>query len=264
MRPRRLRPPPINLLVPNGVTVLGICAGLTSIRFAFLGRFEAAAIALLLAMICDALDGRLARLLRATSEFGVQLDSLADIVNFGVAPAIVLHIWVLSEIRGAGWAVVLFFAVCCALRLARFNVGATSAEAEPATSSRFFTGMPAPAGCGVVLLPLLLSFELGEGWWTHPLVVGAHVLVVAFLMVSRVPTFSFKAVRLKHEHVLPAMVLLAMLAALSVAYIWWVLLAVEVFYVASLPWGLRAYARDQAAPPAEADDEDEEDEEDAE
>jgi CDP-diacylglycerol--serine O-phosphatidyltransferase len=123
--------------------------------------------------------------------------------------------------------------------------------------------MPAPAGCGVGVLPILLSFELGEGWWTHPMVVAAHVLVVAFLMVSRVPTFSFKAVRLKHEHVLPAMVIMAMLAAFAVSYIWWFLLAVEFAYIASIPWGLREYAKDQAAraggpapEPAEEPDED--------
>jgi len=243
---RRLRPPPINLLVPNTVTVLGICAGLTSIRFALLGRYEVAVIALLVAMICDALDGRLARLLRATSEFGVQLDSLADIVNFGVAPAMVLHIWVLSEIRGAGWGLVLFFAVCCALRLARFNVAATS-DTPPETSPRFFTGMPAPAGCGVAVLPILLSFELGQGWWTHPLVVAAHLLIVALLLVSRVPTFSFKAVKLRHEHVLPAMVVMAALAALTATYLWWVLLAVEFAYIASIPLSIRAHARDEAA-----------------
>lgn len=246
MRPRRrLRPPPINLLVPNTVTVLGICAGLTSIRFALLERYEVAVIALLVAMVCDALDGRLARLLRATSEFGVQLDSLADIVNFGVAPAMVLHIWVLSEIRGAGWGLVLFFVVCCALRLARFNVAATS-ESAPPTSPRFFTGMPAPAGCGVAMLPMLLSFELGQGWWTHPLVVAFHLLVVALLMVSRVPTFSFKAVKLRHEHVLPAMVLMAALAALMVTYLWWVLLIVEILYIASIPLSIRAHARAEA------------------
>jgi len=246
IKPRRLRPPPINMLVPNTVTVLAICAGLTGIRFALLGRFEAAVMALLLAMICDALDGRLARLLRATSEFGVQLDSLADIVNFGVAPAMILHVWVLSEIRGAGWVLVLFFTVCCALRLARFNVAATSGGPAPA-STRFFVGVPAPAGCGVVVLPMLLTFEIGDGWWSHPLIVGAHVLAVALLMVSRVPTYSFKAVRLRQEHLLPAMLVMAMLAALSTSYIWWVLLAVEVGYLCSIPLSIRAHARAEAA-----------------
>ena len=157
MRVRRLSPLSINRMVPNILTLLALCAGMTAIRFALNDNFIGAVYAIIVAGIFDGLDGRIARLLKSTSSFGAELDSLSDFVSFGVAPAAVVYLWTLSVLRGAGWAIVLFFAVCCALRLARFN---TQAQAElPAYAAPFFTGVPAPAGAGLVMVPMFLSFE---------------------------------------------------------------------------------------------------------
>src|ERR1700733_14675611 len=160
MRVRRIQELPVNRIVPNVLTLLALCAGMTAIRFALNGNFPAAVYAIIVAGVLDGLDGRVARLLKVTSRFGAELDSLSDFISFGVAPAVVMYLWTMSALHSVGWAIVLFYAVCCALRLARFN---TQLTVEPAPhTAGFFTGVPAPAGAGLVLMPMFVSFEWGE------------------------------------------------------------------------------------------------------
>src|SRR5271169_2164964 len=160
MRVRRLSGLSVNRMVPNVLTLLALCAGMTAMRFAMGGNFQMAVFAIIAAGIFDGLDGRMARLLKATSSFGAELDSLSDFISFGVAPAAVLFLWTMSSLHGVGWAIVLFYAVCCALRLARFNI--ESGSVRPVYAAPFFTGVPAPAGAGLVMVPMFLSFEWGD------------------------------------------------------------------------------------------------------
>jgi CDP-diacylglycerol---serine O-phosphatidyltransferase len=259
---RRPRAQPLIHLVPNMFTVLSLCAGLTSIRYALDGRFELAVALIVIAGVLDGLDGRSARLLKITSRLGAELDSLADFLSFGVAPAMLVYLWSLNQVKAFGWALALLFATCCALRLARFNTELEEAD-RPPWMSRFFTGMPAPAAAGCAMIPMLFAFafqtDWSRSWWLNALV----LLVVAVLMVSRIPTFSIKTVvvRLKPEWVLPTLIGVGLLMAALSSAPWHTLLAVGLVYLVSLPigwwsaWGLRR--RDQAeraahaeAPPA--------------
>ena len=197
VRMRRLSGLSVNRMVPNVLTLLALCAGMTAVRFAMGGNFEAAVFSIIAAGIFDGLDGRMARLLKATSSFGAELDSLSDFVSFGVAPAAVLYLWTLSELHGLGWAIALLFAVCCALRLARFN---TEASHEMLSYvAPFFIGAPAPAGAGLVMVPMFLSFEWGDWLFRSPCLSAVTVTVIALLMVSKVPTVSLKRIRIPHH-----------------------------------------------------------------
>src|SRR5438128_2363987 len=158
----RLSDSSFNRMVPNVLTLLALCAGMTAIRFAFSGDFQYAVFAIIAAGIFDGLDGRLARLLKATSQFGAELDSLADFISFGVAPAVVVYLWPMTQLHSVGWAIVLFYAVCCDLRLARFNTQLVTET--PPWATNFFSGAPAPAGAGLIMLPMFISFEGGGGW----------------------------------------------------------------------------------------------------
>src|SRR5579872_4237374 len=223
-RRRRFRRIPVRTLAPNMVTLLAMCAGLTSIRMAFEDRYVLALAAIVFAAILDGIDGRLARFLKGTSRFGAELDSLSDFVNFGVAPALVLYFWGLHDLKSVGWIAAMVFAICGGLRLARFNVMATEAD-RPAWSSNFFVGVPAPAGAIIVLLPIYAAF-LGLprsqflNWVTL-----AYTLVVAMLMVSRLPVFSGKRVgnRVPPEMVGPVIIALVLCVALLIAYPWIIL-----------------------------------------
>src|ERR1700680_1719884 len=198
---RRLADLSFNRMVPNVLTLLALCAGMTAIRFAVNGELQYAVFAIIAAGIFDGLDGRLARLLQATSQFGAELDSLADFVSFGVAPAAVLYLWTMATLHSIGWAIVLFFAVCCALRLARFN---TQLAAEPAPwAAHFFRGAPAPAGAGLVMLPMFIGFEWGDWVARSPYLNAVWISGVALLMVSTVPTVSLKRIRIPHDFVIP-------------------------------------------------------------
>jgi len=241
-RKRALKPLPIRSLVPNAITVLALCAGLTSIRFALEGRFEIAVGAILFASILDGLDGRIARLLKGTTKFGAELDSLTDFVNFGVAPVMMLYLWTLSDLGGIGWIAVLGFAVCCALRLARFNVGTEDPD-KPVWASNYFVGVPAPAGAGLVMLPLYLSFHGALDAQAVPFLVALYTGLIAFLMVSRVPTFSGKrlGVRISRDKVLPVLLMVALFAALLVSYPWATLAGFCLLYAGSLPIGALRY-----------------------
>jgi CDP-diacylglycerol--serine O-phosphatidyltransferase len=247
-RQRRLGRMSFNRLLPNIVTLLALCAGLTAMRYGAQDRFQPAVGALIIAGILDGLDGRLARRLGATSRFGAELDSLADFLSFGVAPAFLLYNWTMKDAGSIGWALVLLFPVCCALRLARFNTGLDADAAPPPWMAGFFTGVPAPAGAGLVLLPLMISFETASSFFSHPVVVGAFLAVVGALMVSRLPTYSFKRGRIEARFVLPIMILIAAVAALLATSPWTILPFLAVLYVSSFPFSLRAaYAARRAA-----------------
>ena len=257
--PRRRRPGlpvlSVNRLVPNALTLLGLCAGLTAVRLALIGRWEVAIAAIVIAMLMDALDGRIARLMGATSEFGAQLDSLADAISFGVAPALIVYLWALDQSGGLGWALALVFAVACAMRLARFNTNLTATKPYP-WSDRFFTGVPAPAGAGLALLPMVLSFELGWGMLSSAWLNGAMLLFVAALMVSKIPTFSAKRVKVPPSYVGLALIGLGGMAAFLVSTPWVTLGLIGLGYLASIPisylvfrrWEARAAAQSPSEP----------------
>jgi CDP-diacylglycerol---serine O-phosphatidyltransferase len=231
----------INRLVPNILTLLALCAGMTAIRFAMNENFVGSVYAIIVAGIFDGLDGRIARLLKSTSSFGAELDSLSDFISFGVAPAAVLYLWTMSALRGAGWAIVLFFAVCCALRLARFNA---QAHADlPSYAAPFFTGVPAPAGAGLVMVPMFLSFEWGDWLFRSPYLNAMTVSGVALLMVSRVPTVSLKRIRIPHDLVVPTLLAVGVLAAFFTTAPWPTLTLVGIVYVGSIPVTVRSYYR---------------------
>ncbi|MGH7113221.1 MAG: CDP-diacylglycerol--serine O-phosphatidyltransferase [Stellaceae bacterium] len=240
-RPPRLSDLSINRMVPNVLTLLALCAGMTAIRFAMNGNFVGAVFAIIVAGIFDGLDGRIARLLKSTSSFGAELDSLSDFVSFGVAPASVLYLWTMSSLRGLGWAIVLFYAVCCALRLARFNTEIGSDR--PAHASPFFTGVPAPAGAGLVMVPMFLSFQWGDWLFRSPYLNAVTVAGVALLMVSKVPTVSLKRLRVPNHLVVPTLLGIGVLAAFVTTQPWPTLTAIGVAYVASIPLTVRASER---------------------
>jgi len=182
------------MILPNAITLIGVCIGLTSIKFALDGKFALAIIAILFAGLMDALDGRIARLIKGTSKMGKELDSLGDVISFGVAPAFIMYFWSLQYLDKLGWFVCLMYVVCVALRLARFNV---NSEEEPSWKDNFFEGVPAPAGGIIVLMPLVLSFSgLGEIFFkiNYDLVVPAFFIMVSILLISIIPTYSFKRI----------------------------------------------------------------------
>jgi CDP-diacylglycerol--serine O-phosphatidyltransferase len=241
-RRRRFGPVPVRMLVPNLITLLALCAGLTAIRIASEGRLHLALAAIVFAAALDGIDGRVARMLKGTSRFGAELDSLADFVNFGVAPALILYFWGLHDLKSAGWIAGMVFAICAGLRLARFNVMIDDPN-KPAWAGNFFTGVPAPAGAITVLLPIYLSFlGFDRGivltWFSF-----VYTLAIAFLMVSRLPVFSGKKMgqKVSPEAVLPIFVITVLFFALLISYPWEVLSIGVVLYLVSLPFGWMSY-----------------------
>jgi CDP-diacylglycerol--serine O-phosphatidyltransferase len=252
LRPRqrpRFRGLSFNRVVPNLLTMVGLCAGLTAIRFALEGRFGSAAVAITVAGAIDGLDGRLARLLKGATRFGAEFDSLTDFLCFGVAPAIVLYLWSLQSLRGFGFVPCLMFAVCMALRLARFNAALDSGP-HPAYAYNFFTGVPAPAGAGLALFPLFVGLEarsLGWDWLLtaarFPPFSGLMLAGTALLLVSRLPVWSFKNFKVPAEYVLPLLLGTGLFAALLVADPWAALAAAGLIYLAMLPFSARSFRR---------------------
>ncbi|GLH76178.1 CDP-diacylglycerol--serine O-phosphatidyltransferase [Bradyrhizobium sp. SSBR45G] len=245
LRRRRFRPIPVRLLVPNMITLLAICAGLTAIRLSTEGRMELAVGAIVFAAFLDGIDGRIARMIKGQSKFGAELDSLADFVNFGVAPGLILYFWQLQELRDGGWIAAMMYAISGGLRLARFNASIDDPN-KPPFAANFFTGVPAPLGAITVLLPVYLSFL---GLPKLPALVTAfYTLLIAFLMVSRLPVFSGKTTRMRvsPELVLPVFASVVFFVALLVVYPWQILSAASILYILSLPFGWRLY-RQQAA-----------------
>jgi CDP-diacylglycerol--serine O-phosphatidyltransferase len=253
-RPRkRLRPrykgPSFNSIVPNLMTMLGLCAGLTSMRFALEARFGAAAVAIAVAAALDGIDGRLARLLKATSRFGAEFDSLSDFLCFGVAPAFTLYLWSLKRAGAYGYVPCMMFAVCMALRLARFNASLDGAP-KPAYAYNFFTGVPAPAGAGVVLFPLFLGLEATQQGWDwmvqvaqYPLLNTAVLIGIALLLVSPLPIWSFKNFKVPSEFVLPLLLGTGAFAAVLVADPWAALAGGGLLYLGMLPFSIRSFRR---------------------
>ncbi|HVH74364.1 MAG TPA: CDP-diacylglycerol--serine O-phosphatidyltransferase [Stellaceae bacterium] len=238
---RRLSDLSVNRMVPNVLTLLALCAGMTAVRYAMNGHFQAAVVAIMVAGVFDGLDGRIARLLKSTSRFGAELDSLADFVSFGVAPAAVLYLWTMSALGSLGWAIVVFYAVCCALRLARFNTQ-LSAD-QPAYAAGFFSGAPAPAGAGLVMVPMFMAFGWGDYVFRSPYLNAVTVSAVALLMVSTIPTFSLKRIRIPHHLVMPTLLGVGVTAAFVTTAPWPTLTLVGLTYIASIPLTVRAYWR---------------------
>ena len=237
----RIREIPLRMVLPNLVTVLAICAGLSGIRLAFEGRFETAVAMVLIAAFLDGIDGRLARMLKATSKFGAQMDSLADIVNFGVAPALVLYAYLLDRAGSPGWIAALLFAIACGLRLARFNVLDEDVD-RPAWQAEYFVGVPAPAGAVIVLLPIYLVLAGGlVPDRTLAFAASAFTILVAFLLVSRLPVYSGKKLKVPGDRVLPLILGCVLLLLLLFSYPWQTLSASVIAYLVFLPLSARAY-----------------------
>ena len=248
-RKKRFRDLSINRMIPNILTLLALAAGLTAIRFGLDGRWEHAVLAIIVAAVLDALDGRIARLLKGASKFGAELDSLSDFVCFGVSPVLVLYLWTMKDAGRLGWVLVMLFTICCGLRLARFNVMIEDHDA-PAWQARFFTGIPAPAGGGLVLLPMVLSFQGGEGFFRQPWVVGIFMLVIAGMLVSTIPTYSFKKLKINRHWILPTMLITGAIAVFLINAPWLTLSVVGLAYICSIPLSYRAQ---QALQKAEGD-----------
>ncbi|MPZ86177.1 MAG: CDP-diacylglycerol--serine O-phosphatidyltransferase [Actinophytocola sp.] len=231
------RSPGVRVL-PNAITVLAMCAGLSAVQFALSGNFAAAIAAIAVAAVLDSLDGRIARLLDATSKMGAELDSLADAISFGVAPALVLYVWRFEGNR-LGWVVALVFAVCIILRLARFNTLLDDTE-QPLYAKEFFVGVPAPAGGLLLLLPLILRVQIGrDGWWSTGPVVAVWTVAIAALLISRIPTLSLKTIRVPARAVAPLLVLVGLLAAAVITYPWVALASALIIYLLHIPYAVR-------------------------
>ena len=252
LRPRvrpRYKGPSFNRIIPNILTLLGLSSGLTGLRFAIDGHFGPAAVAIVVAAAIDGLDGRIARLLKGVSRFGAEFDSLSDFFCFGVAPAFIIYLWSLERLGGVGFIPCLMFAVCMALRLARFNAALEGAP-RPAYAYNFFTGVPAPAGAGLALFPLFLGLE-GQtqhiGWLVElarsPLFTAAVLAGSALLCVSTLPVWSFKNFKIPADYVLPMLLGVGLFAAVLVADPWGALAGVGLLYVGMLPFSLRSFRR---------------------
>lgn len=234
-RRRRFKPVPFRVVAPNLITLIALCLGLTAIRLAYEGRLEPAVYAIVLAAVLDGIDGRVARLLKGTSRFGAELDSLADFLNFGVAPALLLHSFVLHQVRSVGWIVALIFAIAMALRLARFNAALEDPN-KPEWAKDFFVGMPAPAAAGTAMLPLYLHF-LGWPVLSVAPISLAYVLAIALMMVSTVPTWSGKTwgKRIPRDWVLPLFVVTVALFGLVASFPFESLATLSFVYLATVP-----------------------------
>lgn len=237
---RKLREQPLSRLFPNMITIAGLCCGLSSIRFALAERWEMAVTFIIVAALIDGMDGRVARMLGATSVFGAQLDSLSDFLCFGVAPVLILYMWQLHDVKGIGWAVVLFFAVCAALRLARFNTGLFDDQKEE-WEKRFFVGVPSPAGGILCLFPLIISLQSSLEYELPPALTICHVLLVGTLMASRIPTFAGKHIRIKHEWIPQFMIGSSLLLVLFIIEPWLFLTFISMIYMVSIFLSIRSW-----------------------
>ena len=238
---------PLHKLIPNMITIMALCAGLTSIRFTLQGRWEDAVAAIFVAAILDGLDGRIARLLKATSRFGAELDSLSDFVSFGVAPAVLIYQASLFQLQAIGWAIVLIYTICCALRLARFNINSQLGYQPNSYDPRFFTGLPSPAAAVLALLPIIINFEIKKEFVVFPWGWGIWLMVVAILMISRFPTLSLKSFRIKQELISTYLLIGGMITALVATFPWLVIITLALAYLAFLPVGYHMYRRGQRA-----------------
>jgi len=229
-------------LIPNIMTLMALTAGLTAIQFAMDSNWERAAIAIVIAAILDTLDGATARLLKATSEFGAQLDSFSDFLAFGVAPSMILYLWVLEESGKVGWIAMLVFAMASAMRLARYNI--TPIPKTGVWSKGFFAGVPAPAGAGMALLPLfiwLMAPEYFESFAIANTLVGVWVILCAGMMVSRIPTWSSKQIKIKAKIVMPMLAFTGLIIAAMIQAPWQMLTLMSMLYILSIPFSIRHF-----------------------
>lgn len=244
-RPRYRRLPgglTLRALVPNAITAAALCVGLTGIRFAISGEYERAVQAVIIAGILDGIDGRIARLLKAQSRFGAELDSLADSISFGVAPALIVYLWTLQSLPRLGWFAALAFAICCVLRLARFNARIDLAD-EPYKSAGFLTGVPAPVGAGLAMLPVYLWIASGNEAFAEPILVGGWLVLIAFLLISSIPTLSWSRLRPRKRIRLEVIALAGLVVAALFTEPWLTLVTISVLYLLLIPVGLVAYSR---------------------
>lgn len=255
---RRFKAVPFRLIAPNLVTLMALCAGLTGVRMAIEGRFDMALIALFAAAFLDGMDGRVARMLKGTSRFGAELDSLTDFVNFGVAPALILHVWILHALPSIGWIASLLFAIAMVLRLARFNVALDDAK-QPAWKMNFFVGVPAPAGALAVLAPIYLELAGLPHSDNLAVLVMLYTLFIAMLVVSSIPTYSGKTIGLHipRAHVLPLIGGVVALVAILFSFPWISMTVIVAIYLLSIPFARRAWYRSDAMIQTEAEDDSE-------
>lgn len=232
----------LRAIAPNAVTALALCMGLTGVRFAIGGDWDRALASIIIAGVLDGLDGRIARLLKGESRFGAELDSLSDVIAFGVSPAIILYLWSLQNLPRFGWLFALAHAVCCALRLARFNAQIDATD-QPHKSAGFMTGVPAPSGAGLALLPVYIWLWSGEDVFREPWIVAPWMFLIAFLMISNVPTFSWSSLRLRRNIRLEALAGFALLGGALLTAPWETLTVVCAIYLALIPFSIRSYAK---------------------
>lgn len=235
---------PFHRLVPNLTTIMALCAGMSSVRFALMERWETAVVLVIIAAVLDGMDGRLARMLGSVSPFGAQLDSLSDFMSFGIAPAFILYHFSLKSLGGIGWAITLVFAVCMSMRLARFNAQEES-PSPPASSLRslFFTGVPAPAAAILGLFPLMLWFDTKIPFAKNPWFIATFALLTACLMVSRIPTYAFKTLKVSQTMMIPLLILAAVFIAGLLSSPWRTLLVLCALYLGLIP---HSYMRHKA------------------
>ncbi len=233
--------PHLARLIPNAITVTALCTGLSAIRFALAERWEWAVSLILIAAVLDAMDGRIARLLRVASTFGAELDSLSDFISFGIAPAVVLYLYSLQTWEGTGWAFTLFFSTCMALRLARFNTNMDASQ--PEWTKTFSVGVPAPAGAILALLPLMVGFALEMNFRNSPLLFSCSLTLTGLLMISRIPTYGLKKVRIPLSLIRPFLITVAVVMAALFSIPWWTLSIGTFLYILSIPLSVGAYKK---------------------
>jgi CDP-diacylglycerol--serine O-phosphatidyltransferase len=241
-RQRQLAGIPLRSVVPNAITAAALCSGLTGIRFAIGGNFSMALFCIILAGILDGFDGRIARLLKAQSRFGAELDSLADSLSFGMAPALVLFLWSLEDLPRFGWFAALAFAICCTLRLARFNAQ-IDVDEQPHKSVGFLTGVPAPIGAGLAFLPMYLWIASGQAIFREPVLVAIWTTLIAVLLISNLATLSWTSIRPRRSLRLGAIAAAGLVFAALLTEPWWTLAAICIGYLALMPLGVIRYGR---------------------
>lgn len=232
----------LRAVLPNAITAAALCSGLTGIRFAISDNWRLAIVAVILAGLLDGIDGRIARLLKAQSRFGAELDSLADSLSFGVAPALIFYLWTLQDLPRLGWFASLAFAICCALRLARFNAQ-IDVDEQPHKSAGFLTGVPAPVGAGLAFLPFYLWMATGWEGFREPVACAIWMVAIAFLMISNIATLSWTSIRPRRNVRLELIAGVGLLFAALLLEPWWTLVAICVGYLAMMPYALVRYSR---------------------
>lgn len=241
----------VRAFVPNAITAAALCSGLTGIRFAIAGDFEKSVQAVILAGLLDGIDGRAARLLKAQTRFGAELDSLADSISFGVAPALIVYLWTLHQLPSLGWIAALAFAICCVLRLARFNARLDMLE-QPHKAAGFLTGVPAPLGAGLAFLPMYLWVASGVPEFANPVAVSIWMVLIAFLMISNLPTLSWSRMRPPSSLRLGVIALVGLTVAALLTEPWFTLVVITIAYLLLLPYGLLTYMKVRQRAPAQA------------